>query len=246
MLITGAVVLVVVAVLVVALVAGRSPSTVALVDPAEPAPAALASGHTLGRADASVTIDLWEDFQCPNCAVFARTVEPRLVNQYVVPGTARIVFHHLAFIGSTANRDGFESLLAAVAADCASDQGRFWAYQEYLFANQGPQENGGTFNAELFDAIARRLGLDVTAFDSCRADPARAASVKAARAEATAAGITGTPTIHVNGTAVAAWNFPTVSAAIEAAAASAPPAASSAAGSVPPASTPPGPTAPAP
>ena len=188
-----------------------------ILDPAEPAPVDLASGRALGKADAKVTLDVYVDFQCPNCAAYAQEVEPRLVNQYVRPGSARMVIHDLAFLGPTSNPGSDESVQAALAANCAGDQGRFWSYQEYLFANQGPVENGGTFSRSLLDGIASRLGLDGTRFDACMADPARTKAVQSETQAATSAGINRTPTIRVNGTALGSWDLQTIAKAIDAA-----------------------------
>ncbi|MGC8634741.1 MAG: DsbA family protein [Candidatus Limnocylindrales bacterium] len=189
----------------------------ALVTPAEPAPADLGSGRTLGKADAKVTLDEYIDFQCPNCAAYARQVEPRVVNQFVVPGTAKIVLHDLAFLGPNANPATDESVQAALAANCAEAQGKFWAYQEYLFTNQGPVENGGTFSRAMLDSIATRLGLDMPQFSACMADPANTRTVQAETQAALAAGIDRTPTIIVNGNLLPSWDLRTISDAIVAA-----------------------------
>lgn len=184
--------------------------------PSEPAPAALQNGHTLGKADAKVTVDVWEDFQCPNCDNFVNNIEPRLVNLYVTNGTAKIVYHDFAFIGQ-------ESVDAAIAADCANQQGKFWPYMEYLYANQGT-ENTGTFNKTMYDAIAQKLGLDVSKFETCRADPSGTllAGVNQERDTAQSLGLTGTPSVIVNGTVLLSYSLDSVSAAIEAAAAGKP------------------------
>ena len=162
-----------------------------------------------------MTLDVYVDFQCPNCAAYAQEVEPRLVNQYVQNGSARMVIHDLAFLGPTSNPGSDESVQAALAANCAGDQARFWSYQEYLFANQGPVENGGTFSRSLLDGIASRLGLDRTRFDACMSDPARTKAVQAETQAAMAAGIDRTPTILVNGTALGSWGLQTITDAID-------------------------------
>ena len=216
-LVTAAAVLVGVGLLAANVLLSQPRSAASIVAPAEPAPTDLATGRTLGAADAKVTLDVYVDFQCPNCAAYAQQVEPRLVNQYVRPGSARMVIHDLAFLGPTSNPGSDESVQAALAASCAEDQGRFWSYQEYLFANQGPVENGGTFSRSLLDGIASRLGLDRTRFDACMADPARTKAVQSETQTAMAAGIDRTPTILVNGKAVGSWDLQTISNAIDAA-----------------------------
>ena len=49
-------------------------------DPAITYPAALLDGRTIGNADAPVTLEVWEDYQCPVCARHSLTVEPVLVS----------------------------------------------------------------------------------------------------------------------------------------------------------------------
>ncbi|MGZ4158725.1 MAG: DsbA family protein, partial [Bacteroidia bacterium] len=83
---------------------------------------------------------MWEDFQCPACGNFTRQIEPTIVDRYVVPGSVRLTFHDDAFIGQ-------ESLDAASAARCAGDQGKFWPYHDWLFANQNG-ENEGQFSRD--------------------------------------------------------------------------------------------------
>lgn len=190
-------------------------SNQALRDPAEPVPAELATGRTLGKADAPVKMDVWEDFQCPNCDTFSSGIEPRLVNQFVRGGTVQITYHDFLVI----DRNGsHESLDAAVAARCALDQDKFWLYSQYLFANQGPVENGGTFTKSLFDAIATRMGLNVATFDACLADPATAAAVQAEAAEGQQKGVSGTPAVFVNGEQRPNYSLTALTADIEAAA----------------------------
>ncbi len=222
-LITAGAVLIGIVAIAANLLLNQPPSAAHLVAPPEPTPASPASGTALGSADAKVTIDVYADYQCPNCRAYAEQVEPRLANQYVRPGSARMVFHDLAFLGTGSDPAKNESIQAAVAARCAEDQGRFWSYQEYLFANQGPAENSGTYNRALFDAIAERIGINRTTFDSCIADPAQAKAVQADTAAALQAGIHQTPTLIVNGTTLGSWGLQAVSAAIDAALAGAGP-----------------------
>lgn len=56
-------------------------------------------GTRLGAEDAPVTIQLYEDFQCPACAQFVRDTLPEIVERYVEPGDAKLVSETLAFLG---------------------------------------------------------------------------------------------------------------------------------------------------
>src|SRR5215218_7593830 len=57
------------------------------------------NGTTLGKSSAPVTIYLYEDFQCPYCGQFSREMFPRLVDDYVGDGEARLVSKTMVFLG---------------------------------------------------------------------------------------------------------------------------------------------------
>jgi len=147
----------------------------------------LATGHGLGAADAPVVLTVWTDYQCPICGAWANGVEPALYERYVTDGKLRIEHRHYSFIGE-------ESFVAAVGAECAAKQDRFWAFHSRIFANQNG-ENQGAFSAERLRKIAEASGVDLTAWDECIADPAVRAGVEADAEEAKGLGITGTPTL---------------------------------------------------
>lgn len=155
-------------------------------------------GTILGPATAPVKVDAWEDFQCPFCQIWTIQWEPHVVQDFVPSGVVQYQFHDFAFLGSGHSPD--ESLDAAVAAQCANDQGKFWPYHDWLYANQNPNgENQGWFTRAKLDAIALKVGLNQATFDTCLADPAKPTAVQAEFSAGAALGITGTPAIFVNG-----------------------------------------------
>lgn len=199
------------AIVALAIVIGTRPtatpaatSAVTIVD----IPAGLAAnGVVLGRADAPVTIDLYEDFQCPACAAWGRNVFPSLASNEVAAGTVRIHFHDMAFLGP-------ESTNAGRAAYAAGQQGRFWDMWTTLYANQG-RENSGDFSRARLIAMADGLGLDVALFTTDMDSSAAMAAIDASRAAANRAGVTSTPTLIVDGQAfVGVQTYPDLAAAI--------------------------------
>ncbi|MFI5254522.1 MAG: DsbA family protein [Candidatus Limnocylindrales bacterium] len=166
-------------------------TSLTLVPPSDLTPTALTDGRAVGAATAPVTLDAWEDFQCPSCGIFTRGMEPRLITDYVNEGKLRIVFHDFAFIGP-------ESGAAATAARAAGNQGAFWPYHDWLFANQNGENKSG-FRREVLVAIAQRIGLDVARFEKDLDDPATAAAVVAETNSASSVPVSGTPTLVVNG-----------------------------------------------
>jgi protein-disulfide isomerase len=158
-------------------------------------PVELADGFTLGDADAPVAIEVWEDFQCPFCQRFTFQVEPQIVEDYVKTGKASLTFRNLAFLGD-------ESHWAAVASSLAADQGKFWPFHDYLFANL-LGENVGSFNLERLLAIGEATGLDMDEFKAglvLEQARERFAEIEAdAREDATALGIGSTPSLVLDG-----------------------------------------------
>lgn len=180
----------------------------AIVPPGVPRGTSATGEPALGSPQARVTIDEFGDFQCPYCGEFVRETEPRIVASYVATGKVRIVWHTVAFIGP-------ESILAARAAWCAQQRGKFWDYFALLYQHQDG-ENTGTFNTARLERWAGDAGMDRGAFGECLAGPQSVAGLEAGRREAERSGVTGTPTFFVNGKkAIGALTFAQMSALIE-------------------------------
>lgn len=178
--------------------------------PAAVSPVDLAHGRSLGNANAPVKLDLWADFQCPACDVFTKNVEPLLVGGYMQNGKAQLTFHDFSFIGP-------ESISAAAAARCADQQGKFWPYHDYLYANQGATENGGAFKRDRLLAIGDAVGLTRATFSTCLDDTTILNAVAAETDQGKAQSVKQTPTVMVNGTAASAVDFASIAKLIDAA-----------------------------
>jgi len=187
--------------------ASRPVDATGLVAPGTPTSVALADGRSLGRADAAVTLDVWSDFQCPVCRQYAETVEPALVHDFVANGTLRIVHHDAAFQGQRAGLAYDESVEAGGAARCAAKQDRYWPFHDWLFANQAGENRGAFVDARL-RGIAAAAGLDVTAWDACRATGAQQSAVRSETNAAVARGIDSTPTLFLNGQRIVGLRSP--------------------------------------
>ena len=116
----------------------------------------------------------------------------------MTPGTLRIVHHDAAFQGQKSGATYDESVEAAAGARCAADQGGYWPYQDWAFANQAG-ENQGAFADPRLTAIASAAGLDVTAWKACVATGQQQAAARTETAVALAAGVNATPTMSING-----------------------------------------------
>ncbi len=194
------------------------PVTDELRAPVAVVPTGLAEGRTLGDANAPVTIEIWSDFQCPACRVFAQQTEGAIIDEYVVPGTARLVYRDAAFQGQRGGSNYDESVEAAAAARAAADQGLFWEMHGWLFANWNG-ENEGAFRAARLREIAAAAGLDLAQYDAQMATGELQAAARAETSQGVSDGISATPTIIVNGTAFSgALSFEQLAALIEEAA----------------------------
>jgi protein-disulfide isomerase len=164
--------------------------------PADPSSCAVAVGDSpvRGAADAWVTGVEFADFQCPYCG----SVVPTLARiDAERPGVVRWVFKHLPLTMHS------RALPAAVAAECAHQQGRFWQMYDHLFAHQTALDETSLV------AYATDVGLDLPAWQECRASGAAAPAIERDQALADQVRITATPTFFVNGTPlVGAWPYP--------------------------------------
>lgn len=103
----------------------------------------------------------------------------------------RFVYRHLTVIGN-------ESLRAAEASECASDQGKFWQYHDILFQNWAG-ENAGAFSDSNLKAFAVKIGLDAAPFGTCLDSKRYVDRVRKDIAVARSQGAASTPTVFVNG-----------------------------------------------
>jgi protein-disulfide isomerase len=170
-----------------------------------PEPRPNAEGTRIGDPNAPVRIDVFSDFQCSSCAIFALNIEPQLVDTYIEQGHAYMVYRHYPFLDDRAPTN--ESDQAANASMCAAEQGRFWDYHDMLVANfEGT--NQGFFRDRRLVAFAEALGLNIGDFESCFNENRYRDQIDADRAEGDAIGVTGTPSVFVNGQQIAPGFIP--------------------------------------
>ena len=140
----------------------------------------------LGAADAPITIVEFSDFECPFCARFARATAPALRHQY----GDRIRWIFVNYPLRSIHPNAYE---AALAAECAVEQERFWPFYDALFSGRYPISAPGYADA------ARDLGLDRERFETCYENADYAAEVALDIKEGEKFYILGTPTFYING-----------------------------------------------
>ncbi len=174
-----------------------------------------ATGSVAGPADAKVVVMDFSDFQCPHCKTWTDSVEPQLRAEFVDTGKVQLDYKHYLVISK-------ESEYAANASECAAEQGFFWPYHDILFAQQGMQGRDTVSPSNLKRMATEISGINTAQFNACVDSNKYQELVYRDVQEGNDLGVTGTPTIFVNGQKVEnGQDYNTLKAAIEAALASA-------------------------
>jgi protein-disulfide isomerase/uncharacterized membrane protein len=150
-------------------------------------------GYAHGPENAPIQLVEFSDFECPHCAqayVTLKDLLPRYQNQ------VRFLYHNFPLsndCNSAISQKGHEhACRAAMAGDCAAQQGRFQPYSNLLFANQGNLDD------KSLTGYAKQAGLDVDAFDKCLNSTAAAERVADDIKLGQKAGVRSTPTFFIN------------------------------------------------
>jgi protein-disulfide isomerase len=144
----------------------------------------IAGRPAIGNERAPVTVVVFADFECPHCKAEAPGLR-QAVQQF--RGQAKLVFKHYPL-----NMHA-RAKVAAVACEVAHAQGKFWEMHDQVFAHQEQLED-----ADL-RRYAQKIGLDLARFDADFQARRGEAAVDRDRAEGEKLGISGTPTVYVNG-----------------------------------------------
>ena len=156
-------------------------------------------GVHLGDPNAPVKLDAYEDFRCSACLFFEQNVEPQIIQTYVETGKVYYTYHFYIVIDGNDGTDA--SYRSANAALCANEQGHFWDFHDTLYANQ-ITESASLYTDARLVTMAENLKLDMTAFNQCYQAKKYASVINNDQAKGQSLGVSGTPTIFVNGTLV--------------------------------------------
>jgi protein-disulfide isomerase len=140
-----------------------------------------------GNPDALVTIVEFSDFTCGFCGRFASETMPALQEEF--GDQIRFVYMDFPFLSQM-------SVPAALAGECADDQGQFWEFHDQLFANQR------SLSVDALFTIAEDIELDMDAFQTCYDDSAHMEEIAADYEYGAQFGVSGTPAFFINGTFV--------------------------------------------
>ncbi|MCK4554614.1 thioredoxin domain-containing protein [Candidatus Parcubacteria bacterium] len=142
--------------------------------------------HFLGNLDASIQIIVYGDFNCPFSAKFYDTVN-QVKEEF--SDNAVIAFRHYPLIGHV------YAMPAAIASECAAEQGKFWEMYGKLFENNKESK----LNIEQFKKNALEIGIDVAKFSQCLEAEKYKDKIYVQMNDGKDYGVGGSPTIFVNG-----------------------------------------------
>lgn len=159
-----------------------------------------ADSHTLMEAaDDQVTVVEFLDYQCPACAAYYAGVTRQLEQDY--DGRITFVVRNFPLDGHPL------AVPAARAAEAAGLQGQYTQMYHALFDNfqtwavgpdGQPLADPATANA-VFDQLAEQIGLDMPQFRQDIGSPDVQQRIDQDLADGREAGVSGTPTLFVNG-----------------------------------------------
>lgn len=148
-----------------------------------------------GNSAAPVTIVEFSDFQCPFCQKVNATLY-QILAKY--EGSVRLSFRDFPL------QQHPQAIIAAEAARCATEQGKFWEYHDALFANPVNLDKQGLIER------ARSLKLDIDSFDTCLNSGKYKAQIEQDIRDGMKAGVAGTPAFFVNGVFLSGMQMVTV------------------------------------
>ncbi|MGB7292085.1 MAG: thioredoxin domain-containing protein [Thermodesulfobacteriota bacterium] len=141
-----------------------------------------------GDPKAPVTIVEFSDFQCPFCKRFYDQVLPSLEKEYITTGKVRLVFrdYPLEFHKN--------ALPAAIAANCAGEQGKYWEVHDFLFENPNKLDTASILSSTV------ELNLNHEKFEQCVNDKTKETEINKDFQEGQLYGVRGTPSFFIGKT----------------------------------------------
>ena len=146
--------------------------------------------HVRGAANAPVTLEEFADFQCPSCAMTTlQSIRP-MENDF--GSRLRVVFWQFPLPNHKHGRE------AAIAAEAAGRQGKFWEMHDLLYEKQNDWSKVPDIHP-IFESYAEQLKLNVERFKKDFESGEVATAVDRQHEQGEARGVKNTPTIFING-----------------------------------------------
>lgn len=150
-------------------------------------------GFVLGDSAASVEIVEYADYQCPACASFDMVQFPDVKRRLIETGRLRWRYRDFPLAQHQHSR------MAAHAAACADEQGKYWPVHGLIYEAQSDWATRPGSAADDFRDLAKAAGVDLAAYDACMQSARHAGRIEASLQEGTRLGVNSTPTFLVAG-----------------------------------------------
>ena len=142
--------------------------------------------HSIGSADAPVTIVEFTDYDCTYCRRYYAETFPQIMEKY--GDQIRYVVRHFPLIQMHP-----EAVKAAEAAECAAEDGMFFEYNDLMMRGVP------SLDVESLKLYAADIGVNTAAFNRCLDEGAKASLVQQDLRDGYMLGVNGTPNFFVNG-----------------------------------------------
>ncbi|MER7771432.1 thioredoxin domain-containing protein [Kitasatospora sp. NPDC096140] len=154
---------------------------------------------TYGKADAPHTMEVYEDFRCPVCKHF-EAANGETVKKLTEDGQIKVEFHLAAFLDKNLGGKGSRTALAAAGAALNEGVDKFKQFHDVLYANQPDERQDGFGDVNhLLDLAGQVPGLKTDAFVKAVTDRTYAPWAAKVADAFNDSGVTGTPTVKVDG-----------------------------------------------
>jgi len=149
------------------------------------------SNKVIGQENAPITMIEFSDFQCPLCKKFFDETYPTIFKDYISTGKVKYVMKHFPLSIHP------QAPAAALASECALEQGKFWEMHDQLFQTQ-ENWSGNPAHLETFKQIATQLKLDQNKFANCLDNKTHQSNIDKDYQEGLQLNVNGTPTFYIN------------------------------------------------
>jgi protein-disulfide isomerase len=147
--------------------------------------------HAQGNPNAPITLEEFGDFECPPCGML-HPILKQLEAEYG-PAKVRVIFREFPLVPTHAH-----ALAAARSAEAAALQGKFWEMHDLIYERQKDWHEAFDVR-QIFEGYAKQIGLDVEQFRRDIASEVVERRIFLDGKRAHALGVTGTPTVFLNG-----------------------------------------------
>jgi protein-disulfide isomerase len=155
--------------------------------------------HVAGPANAPVRLEEFGDFECPPCGIFHPILKQM---QEEFGDKLQVTFREFPLVPTHQH-----ALAAASAAEAAGLQGKFWEMHHLLYDHQNEWKK--EFNVRpIFEGYAKQIGLDVERYKTDMNGDLVAQRIFADGKRGHSLGVSGTPTVFINGREVPFENLP--------------------------------------